>query len=66
MTIKELEQRTGLPRTAIRFYEQQGLIRPERRENNYRNYTQEDLSTLEKIKLLLRKLAAEKEKQKYI
>ena len=52
MTIKELEQRTGLPRTAIRFYEQQGLIRPERRENNYRNYTQEDLSTLEKIKLL--------------
>ena len=32
MTIKELEKRSGLPRTAIRFYEQQGLITPERRE----------------------------------
>ena len=29
MTIKELEQRTGLPRTSIRFYEQEGLLNPE-------------------------------------
>ena len=36
MTIKELERRTGLPRTSIRFYEQEGLLTPERRENNYR------------------------------
>ena len=33
MTIKELERRTGLPRTSIRFYEQEGLLTPERREN---------------------------------
>lgn len=52
MTIKELEKRTGLPRTAIRFYEQEGLITPERRENNYREYSQEDALTLEKVKLL--------------
>ena len=26
MTIKELERQTGLPRTTIRFYEQEGLI----------------------------------------
>ena len=31
MTIKELERRTGLPRTSIRFYEQEGLLTPERR-----------------------------------
>lgn len=52
MTIKELEKRSGLPRTAIRFYEQQGLIAPERKANNYRNYSEEDAQTLEKVKLL--------------
>lgn len=52
MTIKELEKRSGLPRTAIRFYEQQGLIAPQRRENNYRDYSEEDARTLEKVKLL--------------
>lgn len=52
MTIKELEKRSGLPRTAIRFYEQQGLITPQRRENNYRDYSEEDARTLEKVKLL--------------
>ena len=54
MTIKELERQTGLPRTTIRFYEQEGLIAPERRENNYRDYSEEDAATLEKIKLLRR------------
>ena len=54
MTIKELERRTGLPRTSIRFYEQEGLLTPERRENNYRDYSEEDVRTLEKIKLLRR------------
>ena len=54
MTIKELERRTGLPRTSIRFYEQEGLLTPERRENNYRNYSEDNVRTLEKIKLLRR------------
>ena len=52
MTIKELERRTGLPRTSIRFYEQEGFLAPERRENNYRDYSEADARTLEKIKLL--------------
>ena len=52
MTIKELERLTGLPRTSIRFYEQEGFLHPERRENNYRNYSPEDVRTLEKIRLL--------------
>ena len=54
MTIKELERRTGLPRTSIRFYEQEGLLTPERRENNYRDYSEDNVRTLEKIKLLRR------------
>ena len=48
MTIKELERRTGLPRTSIRFYEQEGLLTPERRENNYRDYSEDNVRTLEK------------------
>lgn len=52
MTIKEIEVRTGLPRASVRYYEAQGLIRPGRGENGYRDYSAEDLSVLLKIKLL--------------
>ncbi len=52
MTIKELEERTGMPRTNIRFYEREGLLSPARQENGYRDYSEEDVKTLEKIRLL--------------
>ncbi|OUN07245.1 hypothetical protein B5G43_06460 [Flavonifractor sp. An92] len=52
MTIKELEQRLDLPRASVRYYEQEGLLHPGRGANNYRDYTEEDLCTLEKVKLL--------------
>lgn len=52
MTIKEVEARTGLSRANVRFYEQEGLIAPERRENGYRDYSEADCRELEKIKLL--------------
>ena len=52
MTIKEVESRTELVRANIRYYESQGLISPVRRENGYREYTQQDVDTLLKIKLL--------------
>lgn len=52
MTIKELEERTGLARANIRFYESEGLIAPKRLDNGYRDYSEEDVVTLEKIKLL--------------
>lgn len=52
MTIKEIEQLTGMTRANIRFYEQQGLLNPAREENNYREYTEEDAEILKKIKLL--------------
>ena len=52
MTVKEVEERTGLPRANIRYYESEGLIHPARGENGYRDYRQEDLDTLLKIKLL--------------
>ena len=52
MTIKELEEKTGLARANIRYYEQQGLVHPARQENGYRDYSEEDLETLRKVKLL--------------
>lgn len=52
MTIKELEERTGMARANIRFYEGEGLLSPRRLENGYRDYGEEDARTLEKIKLL--------------
>lgn len=52
MTIKELEERVGLTRANIRFYEQEGLLTPARLENGYRDYSETDADTLRKIKLL--------------
>lgn len=52
MTIKELEERLGMTRANIRFYEQEGLLSPARTPNGYRDYSEEDIRTLEKIKLL--------------
>lgn len=52
MTIKEMEEKTGMSRTNIRFYEGEGLIHPRRRENGYREYSMEDAQILMKVKLL--------------
>ncbi len=52
MTIKDMEERTGMGRTNIRFYESEGLISPKRRENGYREYSEEDAAVLRKVKLL--------------
>ncbi len=52
MTIKDMEVQTGLARANIRYYEAEGLITPERAENGYRDYSQEDAETLLRVKLL--------------
>lgn len=53
MTIKEVEERTGLARSNIRFYEKEGLIKPLRKEGNgYRDYTEEDVEEIKKIACL--------------
>lgn len=54
MTSKEMEERAGVPRANIRYYEAEGLLTPLREKNGYRDYRAEDLATLEKIKLLRR------------
>lgn len=52
MTIKEIEDLSGMTRANIRFYESQGLLTPARDTNGYRNYTEKDLETLNRIRLL--------------
>ncbi len=57
MKINEVEHLVGVTKKNIRFYEQQGLLHPKRnKENGYREYDEEDVECLKKIKLL-RKLS---------
>lgn len=52
MTIKEVEKRTGLTAKTIRYYEKEGLLQVKRDKNNsYRNYSEDDVLLLKKIKL---------------
>lgn len=53
MRINEVEQLVGITKKNIRFYEEQGLVSPIRNEaNRYREYSEENVLTLKKIKLL--------------
>ena len=53
MTIKEVEERTGLARSNVRFYEKEKLIQPSRNERNgYRDYSKSDVENLKKIAYL--------------
>lgn len=53
MKINQVEELVGITKKNIRFYEEQGLITPERNlENGYRNYTLSDVEKLNRIKLL--------------
>lgn len=53
MTIAELEARSGMTRANIRFYEAEGFIRPERRENGYRDYSEAELELLRLTPIML-------------
>lgn len=51
MNIGEVAQRTGLERSAIRFYEQQGVVpEPSRSHSGYRVYEAEDLDLIRFVK----------------
>ena len=53
MTIKEVEEQTGLSRSNIRFYEKEKLIEPLRNDiNGYRDYSEKDIEIIKKIAYL--------------
>lgn len=49
MLQNEVKKLTGLTRKAIEYYEEKLLINPIRKDNNYREYSMEDVKTLKKI-----------------
>ena len=53
MRINKVEELVGITKKNIRFYEEKGLLNPVRNaENGYREYSEEDVAFLQKIKLL--------------
>ncbi|MCH4223231.1 MAG: MerR family transcriptional regulator, partial [Solobacterium sp.] len=53
MRLQEILERTGLTRKAVYFYISEGLIKPERsEENGYFEFSTKDLHTLQTVKLL--------------
>lgn len=52
MKIKEVEQKLNITEKSIRYYEKEGLIHPKRADNNYREYSEEDVKMLQQIKIL--------------
>jgi DNA-binding transcriptional MerR regulator len=53
MRISELARRTGTTPRALRYYEEQGLLRPERHANGYRWYDHRAVHQVGHIRLLL-------------
>lgn len=51
MLRSEIQEKTGLTRKAIEYYEEKGLIKPLKLENGYRDYSNQDLEILNKIYL---------------
>ncbi|WP_295811431.1 Cu(I)-responsive transcriptional regulator [uncultured Nitratireductor sp.] len=50
MNVGEAARHSGLPAKTIRYYEEIGLIAPERADNGYRDYSDEDLHFLTFLK----------------
>jgi DNA-binding transcriptional MerR regulator len=53
MRMGEFSRRTGVSQRLLRYYEEQGLLKPARRPSGYREYTEADLATVRGIRLLL-------------
>lgn len=52
MKINQVEEIVGITKKNIRFYEEEGLIKPNRdSQNGYRDYSLKDIEILQKIKL---------------
>ncbi|MBB6348937.1 MerR family transcriptional regulator [Nonomuraea muscovyensis] len=53
MRIGELHRRTGVSQRSLRYYEEQGLLRPSRLASGYREYDESDVATVRHIRTLL-------------
>ncbi|MEU0688804.1 MerR family transcriptional regulator [Streptomyces uncialis] len=53
MFIGELSKRTGVSTRSLRYYEQQGLLRPRRRASGYREFGESDVAAVRRVRILL-------------
>ena len=65
MTTHEVEEMLDITKKMLIYYENEGLVKPTRDNNNYRNYSQEDISRIKFI-LLLREMDVNIEEIKQI
>ncbi|GAA09667.1 transcriptional regulator, MerR family [Acetobacter tropicalis NBRC 101654] len=52
MKIGELARRTGVSIRMLRYYEQEGLLAPDRQESGYRDYSESDETAVRRIQML--------------
>ncbi|CAN7390581.1 MerR family transcriptional regulator [Trinickia sp. LjRoot230] len=52
MRIGELARHTGVSERMLRYYEQEGLLKPRRTDSGYRDYGPEEIDTARHIRLL--------------
>ncbi|GAB2680901.1 MerR family transcriptional regulator [Nocardia goodfellowii] len=53
MRIGELSRKTGMSVRGLRYYEEQGLLRPERRASGYREFRESDVESVRRIRILI-------------
>lgn len=53
MRMGEMSQRTGVHERMLRYYEQRGLLHPQRRPSGYREYVEADVTAVLRIRALL-------------
>ena len=53
MRIGEMVQQTGVSERLLRYYEEQGLLTPNRMPSGYRVYCESDVGTVRRIRALL-------------
>ncbi|MGA4846468.1 MerR family transcriptional regulator [Streptomyces sp. G5(2025)] len=53
MLIGAMSRRTGVSERLLRYYEEQGLLKPVRRPSGFREYGQDDVRTVKYIRTLL-------------
>jgi DNA-binding transcriptional MerR regulator len=51
--IGELSRRSGVSQRLLRYYEEQGLLQPQRRPSGYREYLSSDVDVVRRIRGLL-------------
>ncbi|WP_121843006.1 MerR family transcriptional regulator [Streptomyces sp. S5] len=53
MRIGEMVRRTGVSERLLRYYEEQGLLTPDRLPSGYRVYAERDVETVRRVRTLL-------------